>query len=433
MRETALPEGAPYGAPWSLHCDRCGFETKRDVILTGCPHCEGQPRSVLRMVFAPEAPVRPLRGRPTARGLLRFRDLLPFGHRPDFTSLGEGGTPLIHSRVIGPRLGLDQLYFKNETVNPTSSFKDRYVAVSVSAARACGYAGVVVSSTGNLGVSVAAYAAAAGLTCVLIAPTTTPAGILQESLLYGARVVCTDHATRRELFEFLADRPDWFPVGLLMPRRHQNPFGVEAYRTIAYELIEELEQPPDAVLFPCARGNNLYGAWKGFVEARDWGWSKTVPRGIACQPAGANSLEVSLAAGSRNAIELPPLESIAASVSESVASDYALEAIRASGGTATSIDDSSIRHAVIELGREGIAAEPSSAVPIACLEKLLRTGKLARSERIVCVITGSGAKWPTERKDWKREIVHFNGGPGKFAALAATLAADKSEGRPKGA
>jgi threonine synthase len=361
----------------------------------------------------------------------RFRDLLPFGHRPDFVSLGEGGTPLIHSRVIGPRLGLNRLYFKNEAVNPTCSFKDRYVAVSVTAARASGHTGVVVSSTGNLGVSVAAYAAAAGLACILVAPVSAPVGILREALLYGARVVCTDHATRLGLFEFLAGRAGWFPVGLLMPRRYQNPFGVEAYRTIAYELVEELDAAPDVVLYPCARGNNLYGGWKGFVEARRWGWAASVPRSIACQPVDANSLDVSLRAGARQAIELPPFESVAASVSEAVASDYALEAIRASGGTAASVDDAATRQAVFDLGREGIAAEPSSALPIACLETLLARGDLSRGERIVCLITGSGVKWPECSGDLMRDIVRFEGGPGAFDDLATQLTVPVAETRAR--
>ena len=227
-------------------------------------------------------------------------------------SLGEGDTPLVLSRVIGPRLGLSRLYFKNETVNPTWSFKDRYVAVTVNVARMLGYRRAVVSSTGNLGVSAAAYCAAAGLTCLFLAPRHTGGPLLSQARLHGAEVVRTTSEGRQVVFEHLARHRGWFPIGLFLPRPVHNPFGIEGYRTIAYEILEELGTAPAAMLFPCARGNGLYGAWKGFRDAQRWGWAADVPAMVACQPLGANSLEVSLRRGEAEVIELPPAESIAA-------------------------------------------------------------------------------------------------------------------------
>jgi threonine synthase len=364
-------------------------------MVFGCPACaRGGTVSVVEVDYhwedAPRPPWDPAR----PIGTNRYTDLLPGSPESDRITLGEGGTPLLLSRVIGPSLGLRRLYFKNETVNPTWSFKDRYVAVTVDAARRFGYRQAVVSSTGNLGVSAAAYCAAAGLRCLFLAPPETSSLFLDHARLHGAQVLVTTWEGRQPVFEYLARERDWFPVGLFLPRPVHNPFGIEGYRLIAYELLAELREPPAAVLFPCARGNGLYGTWKGFVDARQFGWTTLTPAMIACQPAGADSLEVSLRAGSAWVLELPPADSVAVSTRETVADTRALEAIRASGGTALSATDVDILAAVRELGREGLCVEASSALPVACLRRLMEADLVDRDAPIVCVLTAAGIKWP---------------------------------------
>ncbi|MGE3918569.1 MAG: pyridoxal-phosphate dependent enzyme [Hyphomicrobiaceae bacterium] len=331
------------------------------------------------------------------RGLERYLSLLPVPPDVDWISLGEGETALVRSRHIGPSLGLSNLFFKLEQQNPTLSFKDRYVALTVNLARHFGFRRVVVSSTGNLGISVAAYAAMCGLACRFVAPGDMPENVRSEAILHGAEVEVIDKERRFARFEEIANDPAWFPVGLFMNRRIQNPFGIEAYRTFAYELIEQLGGPPDAVLLPCARGNGLYGAWKGFKDAVDWHWIDRLPRMIGCQPSVANSLEVSLLAGSPTALELPPAHSIAKSICETVAGDKALAAIRKSGGTAVSASEDEILMGVRALGREGINAETGAAATVASLAKLVADGHLAPGDRIVCVLTGAGIRWPELR------------------------------------
>jgi threonine synthase len=315
-------------------------------------------------------------------------------------SLGEGDTPLVLSRVIGPRLGLSRLYFKNETVNPTWSFKDRYVAVTVNVARTLGYRRAVVSSTGNLGVSAAAYCAAAGLTCLFLAPRHTGGPLLSQARLHGAEVVRTTSEGRQVVFEHLARHRGWFPIGLFLPRPVHNPFGIEGYRTIAYEILEELGTAPAAMLFPCARGNGLYGTWKGFGDAQRWGWAADVPAMVACQPLGANSLEASLRRGDAEVIELPPVESIAASTCETVADRHALEAIRASRGAAFSATDPELVQAMADLGREGLCVEPASALVVACLPRWLAVARPPADVPIVCLLTATGTRWPTDLARW---------------------------------
>ncbi len=323
----------------------------------------------------------------------RYLDLLPGTKGREWIGLGEGGTPLLRSRVIGPRLGLSKLYFKNETVNPTWSFKDRYVAITVNMARSLGFRKFAVSSTGNLGVSVAAYSAAAGAECVFLAPPHTGQSLINQAHLHGARVVVSEDGCHRTLLERIAAHESWWPVGLFLPRTIQNPYGIEGYKSFAYELIEDLETAPVAVLFPCARGNGLYGAWKGFRESLDWGWIDQTPAMVACQPKGANSLEASLRGDLDHVVELPRFRSVAVSTSEPVASMHALRAIRESGGNAFSASDSAIVEAVRWLGEEGLYVENSSALPVACLPRLVDSRTIDPDEPIVCVLTAAGIKW----------------------------------------
>jgi threonine synthase len=173
----------------------------------------------------------------------------------------------------------------------------------------------------------------------------------------------------------------------------QNAFGVEGYRSFAYEVVEELGDAPGTMMFPCARGNGLYGAYKGFVDCLDAGSITCLPRLVATQPVRANSIQVSLSRGAVQAIELPPFDSVAKSTSETIASDDALRAIRTSGGTGLSADEEEISQAVLALGDEGLNVEPSAALPVACLLKLCQWDGFDRDRPVVCVLTASGLRW----------------------------------------
>jgi threonine synthase len=383
---------------WMLQCTACGRREPLGPQVYGCETCRAGGRTGL-LECVREGHERPPWPRGSARGVARYRHLLPAVAGDALPSMGEGGTALVRSSRIGPRLGLRHLYFKLEQQNPTMSFKDRYVALTLDLAHRFGFRRTVVASTGNLGISVAAYSARYGMACTFVAPTWLPDNIRAEAALHGAELELVEKEERFARFEELAHAPDRFPVGLFMARSVQNPFGIEAYRTIAYEVIEELNDVPHSVLFPCARGNGLYGAWKGFRDARDWGWVETAPRVIACQPALANSLEESLRQNSPTAVELPPADSIARSVCETIAADKALQAIRESGGTAASASDDEIIEAVRDLGREGLNVEAGSAATVACLSKLVARGELMPESIVVCVLTGGGIRWP-EQAAW---------------------------------
>ncbi|MFM8680969.1 MAG: pyridoxal-phosphate dependent enzyme [Alphaproteobacteria bacterium] len=358
---------------WSLACEGCGRTHTAFAAFRGCPDCAREGRTCVMQV----------------------EGALPLAPAPGAPTLGEGGTPLVRAPRIAARLGVGELFFKLEGANPTGSYKDRYVAATLAAVLPFGVDRVVVSSTGNLGVSVAAYAAAAGMRCLFLAASGLPRAALVQAQAHGALVAMTDAQRRNVLFEHAALERGWFPVGLRMPRRVSNPFGVEGYRAIAIEVAAALGRAPDAMLFPCARGNGLFGAWRGFRAMPG-----PRPRMVACQPADANSIEASLRAGVEMPLELPPSTSIAFSTRESQADPMALRAIRESGGTAASVDDAEILAAQSELARSGIFVEHSCALPLACLPGLLARGALRRDETIVCVLTASGVRWAEQMPDF---------------------------------
>jgi threonine synthase len=393
---------------WSFVCQSCATKLDFGPEVYGCPACRARGvQGLLELHRAPHGRLHSNAER-AGRGLSRYLDLLPVVDPHGWISLGEGGTALIRSNVIGPRLGFRNLHFKLEQQNPTLSFKDRFVAVTINVARSFGYRRVAVSSTGNLGLSVAAYSAAAEMDCLFIAPRGTPAGIVDEANLYGARVAVMDKSIRFQALELLIEYRDWFPVGLFMNRPIQNPFGIEGYKTFAYETIAELGEAPAAMLFPSARGNGLYGAWKGFREAVQLGWSKALPRMVACQPEGSNSLQVSLERNSPTALEVAPVESIAKSTAETLSSDSALTAIRLSKGTALTASETEIKDAVVQLGREGISVEAGAALTVACLPRLCAALDLDPQAAVVCVLTATGLRWPEQLRWGGRHAVEIN-------------------------
>ena len=401
---------------WRLECQTCRTQFAFAPMVRGCPDCASRGIIGLLELHRTGVAVAASLSSRSGRGLSRWLDLLPVPASQPWLSLGEGGTALVRSRIIAKRLGIQHLYFKLEQQNPTLSFKDRFVALTVNVARGFGFRRIAVSSTGNLAVSVAAYAAAAEMDCMIIVPRGIPPGILSESNLYGARVAVIERELRFQALEAAAENKAWFPLGLFLPRAVQNAFGVEGYRSFAYEIVEELGEAPGAMLFPCARGNGLYGAYKGFQDCVSAGWATRMPRMTATQPLGANSLEISMSRNTPKAVEMAPFDSVARSTSETVASDDALRAIRESGGMALSANEDEIRGAVLALGQEGLNAEAGAALPVACLPKLCAAGALEGDRPVVCVLTASGLRWP-DQAAWVQPRISEVEGRDEFARL----------------
>ncbi|WP_406209804.1 pyridoxal-phosphate dependent enzyme [Kitasatospora sp. NBC_01560] len=316
-----------------------------------------------------------LTARPAGPGLDRWAALLPPLAAP---GLGEGGTPLL---ALG-----DGVHLKDETRNPTWSHKDRLNRCTVSAAVAVGAPGVVVASSGNHGASAAAYAARAGLRCVVLGAPDTPPAMASFLDAYGAVVLPVPPADRWPLTERIAAEFGLFPVSNLTPFHTGSSFGPEGYKTVAYEIAADLGVPA-AVFVPTGYGELLFGIGKGFAELQSLGLTDRVPRLFSCEPAAGGPL----AAAVREHLPVARVEpgaTDAYGIGCTVSSYRGVLALRGSGGRPLLVDDRQLRAAQEELASQGFWVELSAAAGLAGLRAL--------DERIegpvVCVATSSGFK-----------------------------------------
>lgn len=325
-------------------------------------------------------------------GIFRFRSLLPVDDTP-VISLGEGDTALVPLRRVGRTIGLERLYLKDESRNPTWSYKDRLAAVAVSKAVQQGRDTVVVSSTGNHGAAIAAYAAKAGIKCIVLTIASVPATMKTLIQSYGATVVALPEPAQRWVVmnEGVRER-GWAPMsGFVSPPSGSNPFGVEGYKTIAYELFEQLGEVPDAVVAPVAYGDGIAGMLRGFSDLVTLGLADRVPRLIAAEPFGpyGEALRVGFSSGAR----MPGAASVAFSIASPMATWQGWNALATSGGAAASADDEQTMAAQSLLASsEGLYLEPSSAISAAVLPELIQRGVLAASDTVVLLGTSTGLK-----------------------------------------
>ncbi|WP_432741614.1 pyridoxal-phosphate dependent enzyme [Streptomyces sp. JH002] len=308
-------------------------------------------------------------------GLERWQPLLPPLTAP---GLGEGGTPLVE---LEPGI-----FIKDESRNPTWSHKDRLNRCTVSAALGLDAPGVVVASSGNHGASAAAFAARAGLRCVVFTATDVPPAVDAFLNAYEAVVLPVPRDARWPLMRMVVDRMGLHPVSNLTRTHTGHPFGPEGYKSIAYELYLDLGVVPGAVCVPTGYGELLYGVWKGFTELRRLGLTERLPRMIACEPAAAAPLARAVRQGLPAAeVDVRPTD--AYSIVSSVSGYRGVVAVRDSGGQVVVLDDGQLRDARRELARAGLWTELSSAAGLAAVRALG-----IRDEPVVCVSTSSGFK-----------------------------------------
>jgi threonine synthase len=326
--------------------------------------------------------------------LWRYGDLLPVDEA-DAVTLGEGNTPLLALPRLTKMLGLESVFAKDETREPTGSFKDRLACVGVAVARARGARVIVSSSSGNAGAAAAAYAARAGLGCVVFTTADAPAPLVAQMRAFGALVGYTrESADRLVLVQEAVRRPGWFsisPFGL--PVTGSNPLALEGTKTIAYEIAEAMGwDVPDWCVLPVCYGDALAGVQRGFAEMVALGWTRRVPRLVAAETSG--SLGAAIAADTdilpdiaRNA------PSIASSIAASRGTFQALDALRRCGGRAVTVDDAALLHWQRLLAHhEGLWVEPSSAAAFAAVATLVADGSIGTADQVVVLATASGLK-----------------------------------------
>ncbi|MFQ5915398.1 MAG: pyridoxal-phosphate dependent enzyme [Nitrospinota bacterium] len=397
-----------------LRCIRCGKEFPVEPRFDGCPDCRSQAPSNLTPTYDYEALRRAfrkedLRDRPLT--MWRYHEFLPC--RPDDpSSLGEGMTPLIDCPTLGAKLGAPRLHLKDESRNPTGSFKDRLAASALAMAGRFGARTVGVSSTGNAGAAAAAYSARKGLPCVVLTVKGAASAMVTQIRAYGALVAATEKMEDRwTLLETAIVRLGWYPTSPFFgPPIGSNPFGVDGYKTIAYEICEQLDwRAPDWCVLPVAYGDALFGMWKGFDEFAEMGIIRSRPRMVAAETAG------SLGAAMREGVDAIPAKtphspSVAGSINVAQSTYQALFALKASGGLASTVGDDELLGLQAELAaQEGLYAEPSSLAALAAIRRLRGSGEIREDETVVALITAGGLKDPDATASRHEEIPVVSG------------------------
>ncbi len=331
-----------------------------------------------------------------ADGMWVYRDLLPVS--PGYmVTLGEGQTPLLKAERLGRSVGLRSLWVKDETRQPTGSFKDRPISVAVSQAREMGTDIVVTASTGNAAASMAAYAAKAGIRAVVLVPADTPVTKLLQIASPGARIVCVDGSFSdcSELAHAAASEFGWCNV----TSTFENPYSVEGDKTVAYEIAAALGwRGPSWIIVPVGSGPLLVGIGKGFAEMQRAGLVDHLPKLVAAQAAGCAPIARAFV---QNADTVEPWESphtVAMGIRDplvgySVDGTYTLRAVRRSGGQAVAVADEVLLHSArLLIETEGLYVEPSVGVAVAAVSALADAGTIDADDTVVIVSTGHGLK-----------------------------------------
>ncbi|MGW3954900.1 threonine synthase [Streptomyces sp. NPDC004752] len=331
-----------------------------------------------------------------ARGAAAWRQALPVPGSAPFVSLGEGDTPLLPLDRLGADLGVGRLLLKDESRNPTWSWKDRLAVTGISRAAADGAETVVVATTGNHGAAVAAHAAAAGLRCVALTLTEVPVTMLTLMQVYGAEVVAYEHGPDRwRVMAEAVHAHGWVPMsGHWDPPIGSNPFGVDGYKVIAFELWRDLGAVPDVVVAPAAYADGLAGMYRGFADLVALGCADRFPRIVAAEVFGPYSH--ALAHGVDQVGPVSAGASKAFSISGSFGTFQGLDAIRRTAGTAVAVgDDQEIMTMQARFAStEGLYQEAAGITPLAAVARLVTEGKVGRGDTVVVVGTSTGLKDP---------------------------------------
>jgi len=375
----------------NFECSRCKASASAETPQTLCPHCKGSlyvryDLSTTRGVAARDEIARDAARAPWP-GMWRYRSVLP-DVRP--VTLGEGWTPMLRSARH------PAAYIKEEGANPTGSFKARGLALAVTMARHYGFRKLAVPSAGNAAGALAAYAAAAGIEAHIFMPKDVPFANYVEAVAYGARVTLVDGLIS-DCGRMVAERSKsegWFDISTL-----KEPFRVEGKKTMGYELVEQLGwEYPDAVFYPTGGGVGLIGMWKAFAELEELGWVRPGkrPRMIAVQSAGCAPVAKAFEQGAKASEMWENAATFASGlrVPKPYGDAIMLEILRESGGVALGIPDDKILDSLRDWAKnEGLFLSPEGAAATAAYDRLLESGFLKPSDRVVLFNTGSGLKY----------------------------------------
>jgi threonine synthase len=378
-----------------LLCTNCGRLLSPSSCSYECPACSG----ILEVQYDQEALAQAAAKdfASSRRGLWRFHDVLPVEGKTHVISLMEGGSPLIKAERLSNMLDV-RVYLKDETRNPTGSFKDRPNAVGISKALELGAKTVAVASTGNAAASLSAYAAKAGVTCVVAVPEDVSHSKLNQIMIFGAKVVRVRGAYS-DAFRLIKEACKTFGWHNLTSVSSANPYQVEGDKTVAYEICEEVAwKSPDWITIPIGAGPLLVGIWKGFKELFEMGRIKDLPKLIGVQAEGCSPIARAFKQGLQEVSPWGTPHTVARAIADPLVGysqdgSLTLSRIRESRGIAESVSDGEMIEAIHLLARaEGLFAEPAAAASVAVVKKLRHSGIVRRDQVILPIITGTGLK-----------------------------------------
>jgi len=377
-----------------LECGLCGLEHEARQLHNLCRNC-GKPLLVRYDLNRSKTTLTKESLASRRADMWRYREVLPVESDSNIVSLGEGWTPLLRAKKLGKVVGIHEVYIKDESQNPTQSFKARGMATAVSMAKELGAKKLAVPSAGNAAGALAAYAARAGLKSFIFMPRDTPRANVVECEQTGAEVTlmdglitdCGAEVARRK------DAARWFDVSTL-----KEPYRVEGKKTLGYELAEQMSwELPDVIIYPTGGGTGLIGMWKAFAEMEEMGWiGSRRPRMVTVQAAGCAPIVRAFEQGHRFADEFPNAATTASGlrVPKAIGDFLILDALRQSGGTAVAVTDEELIAATREIGAaEGIFCAPEGAACLPALRILVEDGLVSTSDRVVLFNTGAGVKY----------------------------------------
>jgi threonine synthase len=326
----------------------------------------------------------------------RYRELLPLFDGETPVTLGEGFTPLFHARALGATLGLERLFIKDESLNPTNSFKARGQSAAITRAKYLGATTIALPTAGNAGNAAAAYAAAAGLACQVFIPKDAKRPFVDECRLYGANVTLVDGliTDAGRICAETGGPLGWYDVSTL-----KEPYRIEGKKTMAYELAEQMNwQWPDWIIYPTGGGTGMVGMWKAFDEIERLGWvtSAKRPRMVSVQAENCAPIVRAFEQGTEKAQAWENASTIADGlrVPRAIGDFLILRAVRESGGTALAVSDQSMVDGMLAIGKHaGVSAAPEGGAALVAIQRLVAEGAIRPTESVVLFNTGGALKY----------------------------------------
>lgn len=371
---------------YKLFCDACGEAFPPESGLYTCKNCQSR----LRVEYTDQKV--DFSSHERLPGIFRFLKKLPL-EEESFISMGEGLTPAV---PLEDELSADvKVWVKNESLNPTGTYKDRPAAVAVSKARELGAKGVIVASDGNAAPAVAAYAARGGLACVVLMPVNTPELRYLQAKAYGSRIFLVE-GNINDCLDMAAEIASETEYHNCCTANKVNPYQIEGNKTIAFEIADQFKELPDWVIVPVGGAGLMSAVAKGFEELKKGEVAGRIPRILAVQ---ASNCAPFVEAFLKNEVVVKKLKDVKESIALTIAlpyppdGDMALEYLRENGGSAVAVTEEEIMAAVLRLSsRHGILSEPSGAVSFAGLKKAFSRGIIRPGEKCLAVVTGTGLK-----------------------------------------